>query len=122
MNSLASVKPDADVLPRALQLSGGQLGTNMVRLHIVDRETDPALWELLRRFGETEPAPILVNTSFNLPGEPPVIRPKDAVRTFFCSGIDAVFVDSFLLLKSSAAHILNPKSQNSEAQVIASSM
>jgi len=52
------------------------------------------------------PAPILVNTSFNLPGEPPVIRPKDAVRTFFCSGIDAVFADNFLLTKASAAHVL----------------
>jgi carbamoyltransferase len=126
MNSLASVKPDADVLPHALQLPGGQFAgqsteqheIKLVRLHIVERETDPALWELLRRFGETEPAPILVNTSFNLPGEPPVIRPKDAVRTFFCSGIDAVFVDNFLLMKSSAAHILNPK-QQSEAHVSA---
>jgi carbamoyltransferase len=114
MNSLASVRPQADVLPRALQLPGG-----LVRLHVVERETDPLLWELLRRFGEHEPAPILVNTSFNLPGEPPVIRPKDAVRTFFCSGIDAVFVDSFLLTKSSSAHILNtrPAVQKQEDQV-----
>ena len=101
MNTLAPVRPDVDVLPRALQLPGG-----LVRLHVVEKETDPMLWELLRRFGENEPAPILVNTSFNLPGEPPVIRPKDAVRTFFCSGIDAVFVDNFLLTKSSSAHIL----------------
>jgi carbamoyltransferase len=113
MNSLASVKPDADVLPRALQLPGG-----LVRLHVVEKEVDPVLWELLRRFGENEAAPILVNTSFNLPGEPPVIRPKDAIRTFFCSGIDAVFVDNFLLMKSSAAHILNVKAQaNSEVHV-----
>lgn len=105
MNSLASVRTDIDVLPRALQLPGG-----LVRLHVVEKETDPLLWELLRRFGEHEPAPILVNTSFNLPGEPPVIRPKDAVRTFFCSGIDAVFVDNFLLTKSSSAHILNQRS------------
>jgi len=104
MNSLASVRPDNDVLPRALQLPGG-----LVRLHIVEKDADPLLWELLRRFGEQEPAPILVNTSFNLPGEPPVIRPKDAVRTFFCSGIDAVFVDNFLLTKPSSAHILNPR-------------
>jgi carbamoyltransferase len=101
MNALATVRADADVLPRALQLPNG-----LVRLHIVERETGPILWELLRRFGEEAPAPILVNTSFNLPGEPPVIRPKDAVRTFFCSGIDAVFADNFLLTKASAAHVL----------------
>ena len=102
MNSLASVRPDTDVLPRSLQLPGG-----LVRLHIVEKEINPLLWELLRLFGEEAPAPLLVNTSFNLPGEPPVIRPKDAVRTFFCSGIDAVFADNFLLTKSSAAHVLN---------------
>ncbi len=115
MNSLATVRPEIDVLPRALQLPGG-----LVRLHVVEKETDPLLWELLRRFGENEPAPILVNTSFNLPGEPPVIRPKDAVRTFFCSGIDAVFVDNFLLTKSSSAHILNarPGVMKSEVQTV----
>ncbi len=62
MNSLASVRPDVDVVPRALQLPGG-----LVRLHVVEKETDPLLWELLRRFGEQEPAPILVTTSFKLP-------------------------------------------------------
>jgi carbamoyltransferase len=105
MNSLAVVRADADVLPRALQLPGG-----LVRLHIVEKETNRLLWELLGRFGEHEPAPILVNTSFNLPGEPPVVRPRDAVRTFFCSGTDAVFIDNFLLTKSSSAYILNGRS------------
>ena len=62
------------------------------------------------RFGEREPAPILVNTSFNLPGEPPVVRPRDAVRTFFCSGTDAVFIDNFLLTKWNSAYILNGRS------------
>ena len=112
MNSLATVRPEIDVLPRALQLPGG-----LVRLHVVEKETDPLLWELLRRFGENEPAPILVNTSFNLPGEPPVIRPKDAVRTFFCSGIDAVFVDNFLLTKASSAHILNVRAGVTKSEV-----
>jgi len=113
MNSLASVRADVDVLPRAFQLVGG-----LVRLHVVEKDADPLLWELLRRFGEHEPAPMLVNTSFNLPGEPPVVRPKDAVRTFFCSGIDAVFVDNFLLTKSSSAHILNgrPGTMRQEVQ------
>lgn len=109
MNSLATVRADADVLPRELQLPNG-----LVRLHIVEREADPILWELLRRFGEQAPAPILVNTSFNLPGEPPVVRPKDAVRTFFCSGIDAVFADNFLLTKASAAHVLKNRGPAAE--------
>jgi carbamoyltransferase len=101
MNSLALVRPEAEVLPRPLQLPG-----RLVRLHIVEKATNRLLWELLGRFGEHESAPLLVNTSFNLPGEPPVVRPRDAVRTFFCSGTDAVFVDNFLLIKSSSAYIL----------------
>src|ERR1700677_201359 len=110
MNSLALVRADANVLPHALQLPGG-----LVRPHIVEKETNRLLWELLGRFGEHEPAPMLVNTSFNLPGEPPVVRPRDAVRTFFCSGTDAVFVDNFLLTKWSSAHVLNGRSaQKSE--------
>ncbi len=112
MNSLAVVRSEADVLPSILKLPGGQ-----VRLHIVEKQTNRLLWELLGRFGEHEPAPILVNTSFNLPGEPPVVCPRDAVRTFFCSGTDAVFVDNFLLTKSSSAHILNGRPvQKSEVQ------
>ena len=108
MNSVASVRPGSNILPVELQLPGG-----LVRLHILEKEADPILWELLRRFGEKAPAPILVNTSFNLPGEPPVVRPKDAVRTFFCSGIDALFLDHFLLTKSSAAHVLHATSEES---------
>lgn len=102
MNSLAVIRTNVDVLPQALRLPGG-----LVRLHVVERAVNPLLWELLGRFGDHEPAPLLVNTSFNLPGEPPVIRPRDAVRAFFCSGTDAVFIDHFLLTKFGAAHVLN---------------
>jgi carbamoyltransferase len=102
MNSLASVKPGTNVLPAALELPGG-----LVRLHVVQKRVNPLFWELLMRFGEHNPAPLLLNTSFNLPDERPVVRPKDAVRTYFCSGIDAVFIDNFLLTKWSAAQVLN---------------
>lgn len=43
---------------------------------------------------------MLVHTSFNLFGEPLVITPRDAVRSFFCSGIDALLMDDFLVDKS----------------------
>jgi carbamoyltransferase len=112
MNSLAAVRSERKVLPLSLQLPGG-----LVRLHIVQKDTNRLLWELLGRFGEHEPAPILVNTSFNLPREPPVVRPRDAVRTFFSSGTDAVFIDHFLLTKWSSAYILNGRSaQKQEVQ------
>jgi carbamoyltransferase len=56
---------------------------------------------LLKRFGEQAPAPLLVNTSFNLFGEPLVVKPRDAVRSYFCSGIDALVIDNFVLSKAS---------------------
>jgi len=43
--------------------------------------------------------PVLYNTSFNLFGDPLVCTPRDAVRSFYSSGIDAMFVGPFLLEK-----------------------
>jgi carbamoyltransferase len=76
-----------------------------VRLHVVRRQSNPLFWRLLKRFGEQAPAPLLVNTSFNLFGEPLVVKSRDAVRSYFCSGIDALMIDNFLLSKTSAASI-----------------
>ena len=73
-----------------------------VRLHIVERAANPLLWKLLKRFGEDSPAPILVNTSFNLFGEPLVVTPRQAVRSYFCSGADALIIGNFVLSKTGA--------------------
>ena len=72
---------------------------NLVRLHIVTFDSNPLLWKLLKRSGEKSPAAMLVNTSFNLFGEPLVVTPRDAVRSYFCSGTDALIAGSFLLAK-----------------------
>ena len=95
MNSLATVLPVREGLPEGFLLPG-----NRVRLHVVNREANPLFWRLLKRFGETAPAPILVNTSFNLFGEPLVVKPRDAMRSYFCSGIDALIIDNFVLSKT----------------------
>ena len=71
-------------------------------LQVVQQQGNPLLWRLLKRFGEQAPAPLLVNTSFNLFGEPLVVKPRDAVRSYFCSGIDALVIDNFVLSKALA--------------------
>ncbi len=101
MNSLARVRPDKNCLPDSFLLPNGQ-----VRLHIVDRQTNPLFWRLLKHFGERAPAPILVNTSFNLFGEPLVQSPRDAARSYFCSGLDALIVDNFVLSKAATRMFL----------------
>jgi carbamoyltransferase len=95
MTSVASVNPATRELIKDFVLPG-----NLVRLHIVQRQANPVFWNLLKKFSERAPAPFLVNTSFNLFGEPLVISPRDAVRSFFCSGIDALVIDGFVLVKT----------------------
>jgi len=108
MNSLAWVRPDSNCLPDSLLLSNGQ-----VRLHVVDRQTNPLFWRLLKHFGEQAPAPMLVNTSFNLFGEPLVLSPRDAIRSYFCSGLDALIVDNFVLSKA-ATRMIFPSLQTAK--------
>jgi len=72
---------------------------NAVRVHTVEKNANPLFWKLLHKFGESAPAPILVNTSFNLFGEPLVTDPRGAVRSFYCAGIDALAIGPFLLVK-----------------------
>ena len=70
-----------------------------VRVHTVDREENPLYWRLLHAAGKATGLPVLYNTSFNLFGEPLVCTPRDAVRSFYSSGIDAMFVGHFFLHK-----------------------
>jgi carbamoyltransferase len=72
---------------------------NAVRIHTVEKHANPLFWKLLHKFGESTPAPILVNTSFNLFGEPLVTDPRGAVRSFYCAGVDALALGPFLLVK-----------------------
>lgn len=95
MNSLADVLPGTNCLPESFLLPDGR-----VRLHVVDRRTNPVFWSLLKRFGEQAPAPMLLNTSFNLFGEPLVVSPRDAMRSYFGSGLDALIIDKFVLSKA----------------------
>ena len=75
------------------------LGGDLVRVHTVTREDNPLYHRLLLAAGEAMGLPVLYNTSFNLFGDPLVCNPRDAVRSFYSSGIDALFVGNFLLQK-----------------------
>jgi carbamoyltransferase len=75
------------------------LAADLVRVHTVDRSENPLYWKLLHAAGKATGLPVLYNTSFNLFGEPLVCTPRDAVRSFYSSGIDAMFVGHFFLQK-----------------------
>jgi carbamoyltransferase len=69
------------------------------RLQTVDAERSPRLHRLLERFEARTGCPVLINTSFNVRGEPIVESPADAFRCFMSTGIDALVVGRCLLLK-----------------------
>jgi len=70
-----------------------------IRVHIVDRPSNPLFWDLLEAWGKATGLPVLFNTSFNLFGEPLVCSPRDAVRSFYCSGIDHLAIGNFFISK-----------------------
>jgi carbamoyltransferase len=69
------------------------------RLQTIRREWNPFYYELVRRFGQATGVPVLLNTSFNLRGEPIVSTPADAVRTFRASELDLLVVGNTLVRK-----------------------
>jgi carbamoyltransferase len=75
------------------------LNGDLVRVHTVSQDDNPLYWKLLQAAGKATGLPVLYNTSFNLFSEPLVCTPRDAVRSFYSSGIDAMFVGNFFLQK-----------------------
>ena len=63
------------------------------------QDSNPRYYQLIRKFGESTGVPVLLNTSFNVRGEPIVNSPSDALNTFANSGIDSLIMGDFLLEK-----------------------
>ncbi len=70
------------------------------RIQTVHRETNPLFHQLLGRFRALTGCPVLVNTSFNVRGEPIVCTPEDAFRCFMGSELDLLVVGNCVLHKS----------------------
>ena len=69
------------------------------RLQTVQQNTNPVYYELLKKFNEATGVPVLLNTSFNLRGEPIVTTPENAFNTFTKSGIDWLVLENCLVMK-----------------------
>jgi len=70
------------------------------RIQTIDRETHPLLYELLLRFEGVTQSGVLVNTSFNVRGEPIVCSPEDAYRCFVNTEMDHLVMGSFVLART----------------------
>jgi carbamoyltransferase len=90
----AQVKPEKrSVIPSVTHVDGS------ARPQTVEADINPLYWRLIDEFGKRTGVPVVMNTSFNLRGEPIVCTPTDAIRTFFSSGMDALVIGNFVVEK-----------------------
>ncbi len=82
-----------NIIPAVVHIDG------TTRPQMVRRSVNPLYYDMIKKFGELTGVPVVMNTSFNLKGEPVVNSPRDAVRTFYSSGLDALAIGNFLIEK-----------------------
>jgi len=89
---VAQVRADKhSVIPAVTHVDG------TARPQLVFAEDTPRYYKLIKRFGEKTGVPVLLDTSFNLKGEPIVTSPKDALNTFMKSGMDLLVLEDYLV-------------------------
>lgn len=69
------------------------------RPQVVKRDITPVYHELIDTFDRNGGVPLVLNTSFNLSGDPIVCSPQDAIETFYNSGLDALAIEQYVLRK-----------------------
>jgi carbamoyltransferase len=73
------------------------------RVQTVDAERHPRFHRLLRAFEDLTGCPVLINTSFNVRGEPIVCTPRDAWRCFLATGMDALVLEDCVIPRDAVA-------------------
>jgi carbamoyltransferase len=75
------------------------------RIQTVNRKQNPLFYAVLKEFENLTDCPALLNTSFNLKGEPIICTPEDAYHTFIRSGLDYLILENYLLDKKDIADL-----------------
>jgi carbamoyltransferase len=92
---VVDVKPEKrEILPAITHVDGTG------RLQTVRKEYNPRYYRLIETFGQATGVPIVLNTSFNLKGEPIVNTPAEAFNTFSKSGMDTLVLGNYVIEKS----------------------
>jgi carbamoyltransferase len=82
-----------DKIPSVVHVDGS------ARLQTTSKESNPLYYDLLNEFSKLSGVPVLINTSFNVRGEPIVCTPKDAYNCFVNTEIDYLVLGRFLITK-----------------------
>ncbi len=89
------VRPEKkDAIPGAVHVDG------TARVQTVSQGVNPKLWRLIKAFESITGVPVILNTSFNLRGEPVVCTPEDAISSFKKSAMDYLVLGNFILDQS----------------------
>jgi carbamoyltransferase len=87
------IKEKQDDLQAAMHVDG------TVRPQTVEKNINPIYWKLIKSFENETSIPAILNTSFNIQGEPIVCSPQDAINCFLNTGLDALAIGNFLVGK-----------------------
>tara|TARA_B110000003_G_scaffold208160_1_gene207030 strand:- start:633 stop:1181 length:549 start_codon:yes stop_codon:yes gene_type:complete len=72
---------------------------NTARIQTVSKSYNPDFYKLIKEFKNLTGVPVLVNTSFNLNGQPIVLDPSDAIKTFYTCGLDMLVLGPYVVKK-----------------------
>jgi carbamoyltransferase len=81
------------VLPAVTHIDGS------ARVQTVSQQDNWRFWKLLREFENVSGLPILLNTSFNVRGQPIVCTPAESIQTFLAAGLDGMAIEDYLVLR-----------------------
>jgi carbamoyltransferase len=91
-----------DKIPAVVHVDG------TARVQTVAEDQTPILYRLLKEFEALTGVPVLVNTSFNIKGEPIVETPQDAIECFLGTGIDVLILHDMVMTKTALHKVLTP--------------
>lgn len=84
------------------------------RIQTVRRETNPLYYDIIDAFNRRTGCPIIVNTSFNVRGEPIVCTPEDAFRCFMRTNMDVLVLENYILVKAEQTAVAEDESWQRE--------
>jgi len=93
MLMVAQVRPDKRTIPSVTHVDGS------ARIQTINREQNSIYYDLVKRFEARTGCPVIINTSFNVRGEPIVMTPHDAYMCFMRTNMDYLVMDRFVLDK-----------------------
>lgn len=81
------------LIPSAVHVDG------TARPQFVSCKTNPLFWHIIDEFRKITGVPVIINTSFNIMGEPIINTPEDAIRCFYSTGLDVLVMEQYILTK-----------------------